>query len=210
MQNYRIYFAKVFNYVLMSNFFHRAYASYFHSGQLTGVKVVDEKTFIVKGGRAQPLLWKEHSFGMYIPKDALSPNETCFVTVKAVVGGLFQFPEGTKPVSAVYAISLSKQLRKPARMEMQHCVKLKNPEDSKFMSFAVASQSPSSMPYQFQEVSDGIFEKNSFFGSVNRQQFSFMTIIWKLLGYNGNYKASKGICWCSFITIGVCCNYCLF
>ena len=147
------------------------------------MNVVDERVFKLEGRKAQPLLWEEHGFRMFIPEDALLPYETCHVSVKAIVGGRFQFPEGTEPVSAVYAISLSRQLRKPARTEMQHCVKLENPEHSKSMSFAVASQDPSSMPYQFYEVSGGIFEENKFFGSVDRHQFSFMTIIWKWLGY---------------------------
>ena len=150
---------------------------------MTGVNVVDERVFKLEGRRAQPLLWEEHGFKIFILEDALLPYETCHVSVKAIVSGCFQFPEGTEPVSAVYAISLSRQLRKPARMEMQHCVKLENPEHCKSMSFAVASQDPSSMPYQFHVVPGGIFEENKFFGSVNRHQFSFMTIIWKLLGY---------------------------
>ena len=150
--------------------------------------MVDEKIFEVEGVSSQALLWEEHSFRMHIPQDALLPNETCLVTVKAIVGGLFQFPEGAVPVSAVYAISLSRQLHEPAKIDIQHCVKLENPKHSKFMSFAVASQDPSSMPYQFHEVPGGVFEENNFLGSVNRQQFSFMTIIWKLLGYYGNYN----------------------
>ena len=59
---------------------------------------------------------------MFIPEKALLPHETCLVTVKAIIAGLFQFPEGTKPVSAMYAISLTKPLREPVKMEMQHCV----------------------------------------------------------------------------------------
>ena len=123
----------------------------------------------------------EYSF-LKTAEDALLSHETCHVSVKAIVGGRFQFPEKTGPVSAIYGISLSRQLHKPARIEMQHCVKLENSEHSKVMSFAVASQNPSSMPYQFHEIPGGSFEEK-LFGSINCQQFSFMTIIWKLLGY---------------------------
>ena len=145
--------------------------------------LVDEQVFKLEGRRAQPLLWEEHGFQMFIPEDALLSHETCNVSVKAIIGGRFWFPEGAEPVSAIYGISLSRQLRKPARIEMQHCVKLENPEHSKFLSFAVASQDPSSMPYRFHEVPGGIFEEKKLFGSINRQQFCFMTIIWKFLGY---------------------------
>ena len=138
--------------------------------------MVDKHVFKLEGSKAQPLLWKEHAFRIFIPEDALLPYETCHVSVKAIVGGHFQFPEGTEPVSAVYGISLSRQLRKPARMEMQHCVKLENPEHSKLMSFAVASHDPSTMSYQFHDVPGGSFEENKSFGSINRQQFCLMAI----------------------------------
>ena len=147
------------------------------------MNVVDERVFKLEGRSAQLLQWEEHGFKIFIPEDALLPYETCHVSVSAIVGGHFQFPEGTEPVSAVYGISLSRQLCKPARVEMQHCVKLENPDHSKFMSFAVASQDPSSLLYcRFHELPGGSFEENKFFGSVYCQQFCFMTIIRKLLG----------------------------
>ena len=59
-----------------------------------------EKVFKFQEGCAQSLLWVEHGFRMHIPQDALLPNETCFVFVKAIVAGLFQFPKGTEQVSA--------------------------------------------------------------------------------------------------------------
>ena len=99
--------------------------------------MVDKKVFKLEGRRAQQLVWQEHGFRIFIPEDALLPYETCHVTVEAIVGGCFQFLEGTESVSAVYCTYFSRQLHKPAELEMQHCV---NPKDSKFMSFAVASQ----------------------------------------------------------------------
>ena len=122
---------------------------------------------------------------MFIPESALLPNEACLVTVKAIDAGLFEYPEGTEPVSAVYAITLTKPLRAPAKLEMQHCVKLGSAESSKHMSFVVASQDPSSIPYKFELVPGGVFMKDSCFGSIDRQQFSFFSIgwFWRLLGY---------------------------
>lgn len=154
---------------------------------MIGVHVVDEITFELKGEKAQPLLWEEHSFRMFIPENALLPRETCLVTIKAIDAGLFQYPEGAKSVSAVYAISLTKPLRAPAKLEMQHCVKLRSEESSKSMSFVVASQDPSSVPYKFEKVEGGVFKKDSCFGSIDRQQFSYFSIawFWRLLGYPG-------------------------
>ena len=121
------------------------------------------------------MLWEEHGFRMFFPENALLPHETYLVTVKAIIAGPFQFPEGTELVSAVYAISLTKPLHEPVKMEMQHCVKLGRAENSKFMSFAVASQD--SVPYKFQLVPGGVFKRNSSFGSLDRQSFCFLAIV---------------------------------
>ena len=145
--------------------------------------MVAERVFIVEGDRAQPLLWEEHGFRMHIPKDALLPSETSLVSVKAIVAGHFQFPENTEPVSAVYAISLSKKFYKPVKLELQHCVLLERQGQSRFMSYAVASHDQSSLPYQFHPVTGGAFLPNSFYGTIDREQFSFMSIIWSWLGY---------------------------
>ena len=42
----------------------------------------------------------------------MSPSDTCEVVVKALVGGKFQFQEGTEFVSAVYAVAFAKKLLK--------------------------------------------------------------------------------------------------
>ena len=36
-------------------------------------------------------------------------SEPCDIAIKAIVAGQFEFPEGTDLISAVYAISVSKQ-----------------------------------------------------------------------------------------------------
>ena len=129
-----------------------------------------EQVFKVQGGSAQSLLWEEHGFRMYIPQDALLPNEFCLVFVKAIVAGLFQFPKGTERVSAVYAISSTQQFHKPVTTELQHCVQLDNSEQGKYMSFAVAQLDLSSTHYKFQ-LSEGTFQPNSYFGTFEENQF---------------------------------------
>ena len=147
---------------------------------LIGVRIFDEITFRLEGEKAQPLLWEEHGFRMFIPENALSPYETCHVTVKAIDADLFHFPEGTEPVSAVYAISLTKPLHEPAKLEMEHCMNLGRAESSKFMSFVVASQEDRfSHFYKFELLPGGIFKENTYYGSVDRQQFSFFSIVWR-------------------------------
>ena len=129
-----------------------------------------EKVFKFQEGCAQSLLWVEHGFRMHIPQDALLPNETCLVSVKAIVAGLFQFPEGTERVSAVYAISSTQQFHKPVMTELQHCVQLDSSEQGKYMSIAVAQLDPSSTHCHFQ-LSEGTFQPNSYFGTFKENQF---------------------------------------
>ena len=146
--------------------------------------MVAEQVFEVQGESAQSLLWEEHGFRMYIPQDALLPNENCLVSVKAIVAGLFQFPEGTERVSAVYAISSSLQFHKPVMTELQHCVQLDSSEQGKYMSFAVAQHDPSSTHYRFQPLAGGAFQINSCFGIIERDHFCYWTIIKSyILGY---------------------------
>ena len=151
--------------------------SYCFTGQLVGMRVVAEQVFEVQGGSAQSLLWEEHGFRMHIPQDALLPNETCLVSVKAIVAGLFQFPEGTERVSAVYAISSSLPFNKPVMTELQHCVQLDNSEQGKYMSFAVAQHDPSSICYQFQPLAGGLFHANSHYGILEQDHFCILTIL---------------------------------
>ena len=156
--------------------------------------MIPEQVFEVKGEKAQSLQWAEHGFSMHIPEHGLLPNETCSVVVKAIVGGNFQFPAETEPVSAIYSISLSKPLHCPARIQLQHCVVLNDPE---CLTFAVASHGHST-PYIFYEVPRGNFERKSFFGWIGRQQFSFVTTLRRRL--RNRSKRKLIIVLCSFGT----------
>ena len=147
------------------------------SDQLQGVHVVAEHCFEVEGDEAQSLKWEELGFWMYIPRNALLAYERCIVFVKAIIAGDFLFPEGTEPVSAVYAIFLSREFRKPVRLELQHCVFLERHGQSKFMSYAVAPHNQSSPPYRFKLVAGGAFYPNSFYGTIEQEHFCFACIV---------------------------------
>ena len=59
------------------------------------------------------LNFKQHS---------LLPTGPCGmdIVVGALVGGCFKFPEGTELVSAVYAVSFSKDILQPVQIGIQH------------------------------------------------------------------------------------------
>ena len=94
-----------------------------------------ETLFLIQGDKPQSLNWEEYGFRLHCPQGAISPSDTCEVVVKALVGGRFQFPEGTELVSAVYAVAFAKKLLEPVEMEIQHCVLLTNEEQGKSLSF---------------------------------------------------------------------------
>ena len=177
-----------------------------HIGQLDGVGVIAEQVFKVVGGKAHSLQWVEHGFSMHIPEHGLLLNETCTVVVKAIIGGNFQFPPDTEPVSAIYSISLSKPLYHPTRIQLQHCVVLKDPE---CLTFAVASHGHST-PYIFYAVPQGSFERKSFYGRIDRQQFSFVTTLRRKLRNRSKRKLIIVYCILAVLALPIACyNACL-
>ena len=113
------------------------------------------------------------------------------MSIKAIVGGSFIFPEGCDPVSVVYAIAVSEQLLKPAKLELQHCVMLDSEEQAQYLSFASAPVSPS---LEFQLIDGGVFPVGKRYGYIQQQGFSFKTIVKKQrrIRQGGRSKRQKG------------------
>ena len=118
-----------------------------------------------------------------VAKGTLLPSETAEIAIVALVGGQFEFPKGTQLVSAIYAISVSKPLNEPLRVDMQHCVNITRPSQTRNVKFAIAPVNTPSLPYQFEIVEGGEFIVNSFYGSIHRLKFSLLGI---LAGNGGN------------------------
>ena len=116
---------------------------------------------------------------MTILEGTLSPTDTSEVAISALVGGQFQFPEGTELISAVYGISVSKPLFRPVKIEIQHCADLVTQDHTGYLSFVTASLS--GLPYQFQlEEEGGQFYRGGQYGSIcliYLSQFSLKAIV---------------------------------
>ena len=104
------------------------------------------------------------------------------VAVAALVSGDFKIPKGTVLVSAVYAISVSKPLLKPLKIELQHCVDLRNTGQTGCLKFVRAPLME--YPYQFSIVDGGSFSVDSRYGSIEREQFCIFAIIKKIFSRN--------------------------
>ncbi len=117
---------------------------------------------------------------MCFSENSLLSNETCEVDVKALVGGKFKFPSGSELISAVYAISFTRKLAKPVRLEIQHCALLKEESQLKYLYFVKASRIP---PFEFSPLEGGSFDLNSQFGFIILDQFCLIGIISRIYRY---------------------------
>ena len=121
--------------------------------------------------------WERYGLRIGVSEGSLSSEETAEAAVVALVGGDFKFPDNTVLVSAVYAVSLSRPLFKPLRLEIQHCVDLSRGVNPKYLKFAIAPVDTPSLPYQFSIVEGGEFSAGEWYGSINREKFCLVSIV---------------------------------
>ena len=77
----------------------------------------------------------------------------------------------------VYAVCVSRPLKKALRLDIQHCVDLSRPDLSKYLKFAIAPVDTPSLPYQFSAVEGGEFPVGTWYGSINRKEFCLVGIV---------------------------------
>ena len=143
----------------------------------SSVTIAGQELFHLQGDRSHSFCWEKYGFILHCPEGAVSKDTE--VAVTALVSGNFKVPKGTVLVSAVYAISVSKPLLKPLTIELQHCVNLRNTDQTGCLRFVRA---PLKSPYEFSIIDEGSFSVDSRYGSIERAQFCFFSII-KIIGY---------------------------
>ena len=144
---------------------------------LRGVHVSDEKLFSLSGTGPLLLEWRENGFKMQVPKGALSGP--CDIAVKVIIAGQFIFSENTHLVSAVYAISSSRKLKKPVQLEIQHCVSVTSKQFSQSIGFVRADCKQKDLSYEFHPLEGGVFHTGSYYGSIDCQKFSLIATLLK-------------------------------
>ena len=149
---------------------------------ISDVHIAGKKLFLIQGDDPQLLNWEEYGLRIGVLKGTLTSTETAEVAVVALVGGKFVFPKNTKVVSAIYAVAVSKPLLQPLRLDLQHCVNLVRPSQTRHLKFAIAPVNIPSLPYEFSPVEGGEFTVNSYYGSIYRSKFSAAGIV----AENGN------------------------
>ena len=143
----------------------------------TGVHIAGKTLFFIQGEHAQLLNWEEYGLRINVPHATIPPGETCEVSIAAIVGGKFKFPSGTSLVSAVYAISVSRDLLQPVQLSIQHCVSLDTPEHTSYLSFVTADLYQPVLPYQFKLEQKGEFYSRDQYGSIDLSEFSLKAIV---------------------------------
>ena len=129
--------------------------------------VAGEITYVIQGDRDQFYDWDSYGFKLTVPHGVLPPDETCEVTITALVGGKYHFPPGADMTSVVYDIVISKPLLKDIIIEMQHCVALKVEGHLSTMSYGYAPYDSSTIESWFEYVDGGVFHVNSRYGSFH-------------------------------------------
>ena len=138
--------------------------------ELKGVHVAEKNSFLIHGGSTQSINWEEYGIRITVPQGAVLPSDTVQVTITALVGGDFIFPEDTELVSAVYAINLSKPFLEPVKLEIQHCVSIETASHCNCLSFSTATNNQP--PYEFNAVDGGEFSIGNRYGSISIATFS--------------------------------------
>ena len=136
-----------------------------------------KELFIIEGDDPQLLAWEEYGFEINVPKGTLQSSEAAKIAAVSLVGGHFKFPKNTIVVSGIYALSVSKPLLQPLRLEIQHCVNLVKRSQVEYLKFVLAPIT-SSLPYEFEIVEGGQFKVGNRYGSlINHLKFCFVGIV---------------------------------
>ena len=128
---------------------------------LKHVTIAGKQLFAVSGEKGQYLDWEEMGMKITIPSGALDQGDSCEIATFAFVGGRFALPEKTDLVSTAYAIAVSKPLKEPIQVELQHCVELRSELQIPYLSMTLAKADVT--PYKFELVSGGeFFPRNNY------------------------------------------------
>ena len=142
-------------------------------GFLRGADVYGETVLEVVGDQPQKLEWPGYGFNIEVPEGALPPGVTASVGVKVILGGQFQFPEGSQLISALYWISSSEVFLKEVAVNIQHCAVIKNEEQCSTFRFIIAKCLQEVLPYRFRERT-GVFNPHTQYGTIKLKQFSIV------------------------------------
>ena len=148
---------------------------YIHSEEST--QLFAGKTFVYTGKQTD-FFWDEAGISLHFPATSCEKDVEISIAIVDIEEAILPLHYRFVPAaSATYRITASGPLPAPVKVRMQHCAVLEG-EDS--LVHIVAHRGP---PYRFQILPGGKFLSGSSYGEIELMNFSFLRIVWKILGY---------------------------
>ena len=139
--------------------------------KLRGVEVCGEMTVVVYSSHYQQISWPGYGLSLHIPKGCLPAGmEQCTISIKASIGGQYEFPECSHLMSAVFWLHCEtvRKFIKPITLQMQHCARASSVK----LKFMKAFCSQKQLPYTFKPLVGGSFSSHSSYGVIELSSFS--------------------------------------
>ena len=153
------------------------------------MKIISKKTAYFQSDEPFTFNLEEYGCKLHIQKGSIKEGDKGMMEIYVIHSGDFQLKKGMELVSAIYYVSLSHELLKPATLEIEHCSNvIYNESGNCNLSFITISNTTSGPPYCFETIEGGIFNSGHW-GTIQRSQFSgyavaFLNWIRGLLGWN--------------------------
>ena len=158
------------------------------------MKIIKKKHFNYYANERQTFSLAECGLTLAIPADIITPADCIYkVMAQGLWGGsMFEFPKGSKLISAVCDISvfISSELNKPVDVYLEHCAHIINDKQSQYLTFVVAKSGP---PFKFEYLPGGSFSSLSQLGSISLKHFSVLAIV--LTDHIINDSVSSSVCY---------------
>ena len=144
--------------------------SKFHNESNYQSSIYSERVFIYKG-KEDKFTWNEAGISLSFPEAKCKKDIKLSIKVVHDDLVLSSKHQGMALVSAMYKITASDELPKPATVKIQHCA-IVDQEDS--LMFLVAHGKP---PYRFEPLPGGSFPLKESYGEIKVNEFSFFIIL---------------------------------
>ena len=141
--------------------------------------MIAQTSITIRAGEALSFQWKGYGLKLHVPEGALPPHlSECTLHIQASLSGQFEFLDSSELVSAVYWISCGTKFSEPLTLELQHCAV----GQTSSLQFVRAQCTQKTLPYQFKPI-NGVFTRDSDFGSTSITHFSGIGIVKRALSY---------------------------
>ena len=117
------------------------------------------------------LNWEKYGCRLHIPRGSIVPGEKGKLKIYAIHNGPFKVPNELRLASAIYYVSISHDLLKPATLEIQHCSR--NTGNATILY--IPDTKSGGPPYEFETLEGGIFNTSDYC-IIQRSTFSIYAV----------------------------------